>query len=230
MKQSYLQTMSRGKIFAGLSQSDILDMFSCLQPMVKQYKKGEYISREGEGFEALGFLLEGKASVSKEKASGTRVVMTMLEPAAAFGEMAAFSEHSKWPASVQATEDCVVLFIPKSHIIGECDKMCPWHRTLLTNFIRLISERALMLSQKVEYLSIKSMRGKLSAFLLDRYKKNGEQNMFTIAFNRNELADYLNVSRPSMSRELLKMKEEGVIDFHLSSFKILDYQRLASYY
>ncbi len=230
MINKYIGVIQQGKIFAGFSEEEIIEMFTCLNPVIVEYKRNEFITREGEEFEALGFMLVGKASVSKEKASGTRVVMTMLGPSDAFGEMAAFSEGSTWPASVQALEDSKVLFLPKSHIIGECDKMCPWHRKFITNFIRLISERAMMLSQKVEYLSIKTMRGKLSAFLLDMDKKNDQKKVFTIPFNRNELADFLNVSRPSMSRELLKMKEERIIDFHLSSFKILDYEKLASYY
>jgi CRP-like cAMP-binding protein len=85
----------------------------------------------------------------------------------------------------------------------------------------IISEKALMLNRKVEYLAIKSMRAKISTFLLEQYKKTGKTT-FMIPLNRNELADFLNVSRPSMSREMCRMKEEGIIDFHRASIRIIN--------
>ena len=77
------------------------------------------------------------------------------------------------------------------------------------------------MNKKLEYLTIKGMRGKLSALFLDQYRKEGRAT-FTLSMNRNQMADFLNVSRPSMSRELSRMKEEGLIDYHLSSIRLLD--------
>jgi len=145
-----------------------------------------------------------------------------------FGEMLVFSRASTWPANVQAQNSCTVFFIQREKIIGECEKMCSWHRTLIQNMLVIISERALMLNKKLEYLSIKSIRGKLSKFLLEESKKAGNLT-FMISMNRNELADFLNVSRPSMSREMCLMRDEGIIDFHLSSIKILNVEALKSF-
>ena len=78
-----------------------------------------------------------------------------------------------------------------------------------------------MLNKKIEYLTIKSMRGKISTYLLEQYKRTGDKNII-LPLNRNELSDFLNVSRPSMSREMSKMRDEGVIDFHLTAFRILN--------
>ena len=82
-----------------------------------------------------------------------------------------------------------------------------------------------MLNKKVEYLTIKSMRGKLSTYLVEQYNKEKNVNI-TLPLNRNELSDFLNVSRPSMSREMSKMRDEGIIDFHLTAVKILDIKEL----
>ena len=82
-----------------------------------------------------------------------------------------------------------------------------------------------MLNKKVEYLTIKSMRGKISTYLLEQYKRTGDKNII-LSLNRNELSDFLNVSRPSMSREMCKMRDEGLIDFHLTEFEILDIESL----
>lgn len=225
MEEKYIKVLGNSYLFKDMTRDEIEKMLICLNPTINRYEKNELITREGDLFEALGLLLEGKANVIKEKASGARVVMTMLHEGDVFGEMAAFSEINKWPATVQCIEKCTVMFIPKINIIGECEKMCPWHRRLIGNFVKIVSVKALMLSNKVEYLTIKSMRGKIAAFLMDQYKRSNSLT-FNVPFNRNEMADFLNVSRPSMSRELIKMKEEGIIDFHLSSFKIKDLDKL----
>lgn len=85
-----------------------------------------------------------------------------------------------------------------------------------------------MLNKKVEYLSIKTLRGKISTYLLDEYNKTG-QKTFQLNLNRNELADFINVSRPSLSRELCKMRDEGIIDFHSTAIKILDFDILKNF-
>jgi CRP-like cAMP-binding protein len=111
--------------------------------------------------------------------------------------------------------------------VGECQKLCPWHGKLIENMLMMVSERALALSRKVEYLSIKSIRGKISTYLLERYKITGKTT-FMLPVNRNELADFLNVSRPSLSREMCNMRDEGIIDFHRASVQIKDVEALKS--
>lgn len=83
----------------------------------------------------------------------------------------------------------------------------------------------MMLNKKVEYLTIKSMRGKISTYLLEQYSREGDVTI-TMPLNRNQLSDFLNVSRPSMSREMSKMRDEGIIVFHLNEVKIMDIESL----
>jgi CRP-like cAMP-binding protein len=221
MFTKYAERISRTLLFQGITTEELTAMLNCLQPRVWSYKRNDYIVTGGDAYESLGLVLKGAATVSKENAAGNRVVMTLLKPGDLFGEIVAFSTQMTWPATVQAQESCEVLFLPRGKIVGECERICPAHRTLIQNFLRIISERALMLSKKVEYLTIKSMRGKISTYLMEQYAKTGDPRII-LPLNRNELADFLNVSRPSMSREICKMRDEGVIDFHLTTFKILD--------
>ena len=94
--------------------------------------------------------------------------------------------------------------------------------------LKVVSNRALMLNKKLEYLSIKSLRGKISTYLLEEQKKEGNTT-FQLNLNRNELADFINVSRPSLSRELGKMRDEGLIDFHSTAIKINDFEALKKF-
>lgn len=225
MFETYLEEVSKTSLFQGIERDNILAMLQCLKPRVRSYNKHDYIVTGGDVCKSVGVMLAGVATVSKENAEGNRIVMTLLKQGGIFGEIIAFSSQMTWPATVQAQETCVVLFLPRGKIVGECDRMCSWHRTFIRNFLKVISERAVMLNKKVEYLTIKSMRGKISAYLLEQYSRKGDVNI-TLPLNRNELADFLCVSRPSMSREMSKMRDEGIIDFHLAAVKLMDIEGL----
>lgn len=221
MFEKYLGKVSEVSLFQGIERDSLEAMLNCLKPKVCSYKRGEYIVTDGATYESVGIVLRGTATVIKENAAGNRIVMTVLKQGDIFGEIVAFSKQKTWPATVQAHEVCEVLFLPREKIVGDCDKMCSWHRTLIQNFLRIISERAMMLNKKVEYLTIKSMRAKICTYLLELYRKTGNRKII-FPLNRNELADFLNVSRPSMSREMGKLRDEGLIDFHLTEFEIFD--------
>lgn len=227
MFQEYEEIILQTALFHGIERNGLLTMLECLKPTIGSYHRNDIIVMSGDVFESVGMMLKGEATVSKENAAGNRTVMTVLEPGDIFGEMVAFSSQSTWPATVQAQGTCRVLFLARGKIVGECSKMCPWHRSLIQNFLKVISEKALMLNKKVEYLTIKSIRGKISTFLLELSQKTGEKNII-LPLKRNELADYLNVARPSLSREIARMKEEGVIDYHLNTFRIINVEALKS--
>jgi len=221
MLQKYLKEITEMSLFQGIERLDIETMLNCLKPRVGCYKRSDYIVTSGDTYDSVGIVLKGTATVTKENAAGNRIVMTLIKQGDIFGEIVAFSSLVTWPATVQAQEACEVLFLPRSKIVGDCDRMCTWHRILIQNFLRILSERAIMLNKKVEYLTIKSIRGKICTYLLEHYNKTGSNKMI-LSLNRNELAEFLNVSRPSMSREMGKLRDEGVIDFHLTAFEILD--------
>lgn len=217
--EEHIPTLNKVSLFKGIEGRDLTLMMGCLEPKLSQYKKNDFITIAGEKFESIGIMLEGEAVIVKENAAGNRVVMDILKPGDIFGEVVVFAEDSVWPGSVIAQEASKVLFISRQKIIGQCHKMCLWHREIIRNMLKIVSEKAMLLNKKVEYLTIKSMRGKIAAFLLEQYRRTGKTT-FVLPMNRNEMADFLNVSRPSMSREMCRMKQEGVIDFHLSSVRI----------
>jgi CRP-like cAMP-binding protein len=228
MYKKWTEVISKTPLFKDISSDELGTMLECLKPRVCEYTKNEFIAIEGEKFEGIGIILTGEAAVIKENYTGNRVIMTVLKPGDMFGEMAAFSTRKLWPATVLAQVTCTAFFIPPQTIVGECRKMCTGHRMLILNMLKIISEKAFMLNRKVEYLAIKSMRGKISAFLLEQYRK-ARTLTFMIPLSRSEMADFLNVSRPSMSREMGRMKDEGIIDFCRSSIRIIDLEALKGF-
>ncbi len=225
MFKKYLPVLSKTSLFQNVEENDLNTMLCCMRPKLSEHPKNSIIAAAGNPFESMGILLKGEAALIKENAAGNRIIMAILKPGEIFGESAVFSRKSVWPATVAALGTCTVMFLPKQKILGECANLCSWHRKIIENLLRDISDKTLMLNKKLEYLSMKSMRGKLSSFLLEQHKINGSLT-FMLPMKRNELADYLNVSRPSMSREMSRMRDEGVIDFHLSSIQINNIESL----
>lgn len=225
MYTKWLNVLEKCPLFHGVEQKDLNNMLMCIKPKVESFKKNEFIKIAGDEYEGLGIILSGSAAITKENSVGDRVILTIVEPGDMFGEMAAFSGQKQWPATVIAQESGCAMYLPSGKILGECEKLCNSHRLLIMNMLKVVSNKALLLSKKLDYLSIKSIRGRISSLLLDYYKKIGTTS-FMMSFNRNEMADYLNVSRPALSRELCKLRDEGVLDFYKSSVVIKDIEAL----
>jgi CRP-like cAMP-binding protein len=221
----FLPILTETSLFQNINPDDLNTMFCCLQPKLSTFKKNSFIAVAGDQFESLGIILRGQAALIKENSAGKRLMMAILGPGDIFGETAVFSGKSVWPTTVIAQETCQVMFLSKQKILGECDNLCTWHHTIIENMLKDISDKVLMLNKKIEYLSMKSMRSKLSSFLLEQYKINDSPD-FMLPMKRNELSEFLNVSRPSMSRELCRMRDEGMIDFNRSSILIKDVESL----
>jgi CRP-like cAMP-binding protein len=225
MYEEYKQDLLNSLIFEKIEEQELMSILTCLKPRIKTFNKDEIIVIENDQYEGLGIILSGEVLVTKENEVGERHVIAKLKKGRNFGEMVAFSNMKKWPATVIAQTSCVIMFMAPETIITNCCNLCSGHHQLMQNFLRIVSHKALYLNRKMEYLSIKSMRGKIAKYIVETFKQN-QKVIFDLPLNRNELADFLNVSRPSMSRELARMKDEGIIDFHKSSFKILALDKL----
>ena len=143
-----------------------------------------------------------------------------------FGEGIVCTVKRISPVTVIVKEDAKVLFIPYEKIIKSCGNSCIFHISLIQNMMLVLGEKNVNLNRKLELLTLKGMREKIASYLLNESNERGSK-MFQIMLNRTELADYLNVSRTSMCRELARMKEEGLIDFYGNSFKLLNKELMA---
>jgi CRP-like cAMP-binding protein len=216
---NFVELLISSPLFQGISADALEIMLDCLKPKIYHYNKNSYITVEGETYTGVGILLTGEASIIKESASGSRIIMTVIGAGDLFGEMIAFSTKKHWPASVFAQTACSVMILSPEKIIGDCTNVCASHKQLIKNMLAILSAKALILNQRVEYLSIKNMREKISVYLFEQYKINS-RSTFTLPLKRNELADFLNVSRTALSRELGRMRDAGIIEFYQTSVKI----------
>ncbi len=228
MYKKWICTLKKAKLFKNIEVDELNNMLLCLRPTITSYQKKEHISIEENDCKRIGILIQGEVIVTKDNAAGERVIMGKLKDHSMFGEMMAFSDNNTWTPTVIASTDCTILFLRPEQVLGNCPKMCMGHKILIQNMLRIVTQKGLALNRKIEYLSMKSIRTKISTYLFEQYNIT-KKNKFIVPLKRNEMAEFLNVTRPSLSRELIKMKEEGIIDFYKSSFKIIDLEKLIQY-
>lgn len=220
MFTKWFEPLAACEIFQGIEPDMLNEMLGCLKPQINTYQRGDFITRTGEPITGLGIILSGIVAVTKESMAGHRKLLMLLTPGDLFGEMGAYAEEAVWPATIVAQEDSEVLFLPPEKIIHNCPRQCTSHRTLTLNMVKILSRKAVLLNKKVDYLILGSLREKISTYLLELVRENGA-NTFVLPLKRNELAEFLNVSRPSLSRELCRMRAEGIIEFHRSAVKVV---------
>lgn len=226
--EEYLPVIQNCILFRGIQREEISHMLGCVAPRTASFQKGALITEAGGDIREIGVVLSGAVDITKETPLGERIVLNKITAGGIFGEVIALSDSQSSPATIFAAEPCTVLYILPEKIMTPCRNVCPWHSRLIANLVRIVADKALYLNRKIDYLVIKSMRGKISTYLYEWYRKQGNTS-FSLPFNRNELADFLNVSRPSMSRELGRMRDEGILTFSGNQFQILNLSKLNAY-
>ena len=217
--QIYIPILKRTKIFTGVGDDEIVSMLSCLGARLKTYKKGEYVFSQGEHITDITVLVEGNLHIQKDDYWGNRSILGEISSGEMFGEAYAYDSGAMLN-DVVAVEDSAVIFFDVKRILTSCSNACRFHGIVVQNLFFAISEKNRKLVQKIGHMSKRTTREKLISYLSEQAKKQNSGN-FTIPFNRQQLADFLSVDRSAMSNELCKMRDEGLIEFERSNFRLL---------
>lgn len=214
------KTLGQMSLFAGIAPDDIEAMLSCLDTRLMEYEKNEMVLWEGDTVNEIGIVLSGYGRSMKEDTAGKTVIVTLLETGSFIGVLLAASRERKSPVSVQSIDHLSVLFISFDSVLRRCIKICPKHDLLLRNVLDGLAEKALVLHDRNDCLIKSTVREKILTFL-SRFAKEQKNHAFVIPFDRNAMAEYLNVERSALSRELSNMRKDGLIDFYKNNFKLL---------
>lgn len=220
-----LNILSECALFKGITLDELKTLLPCLTPTIQIHSEGTIIFTQGITLNAIYIILEGQVEIAKENFAGQKNIVSLLFPGHLFGEGVVCTTHRISPVTATALTSVKLLLIPYERIILSCKHNCHFHHAVVYNMMRLLGEKNYHLNTKMDLLLLKGMREKLATYLLAEAQKS-QNTSFTLPFNRNQLADYLNVSRPSMSRELARMKNEGLIDYYQNSFKLLNIKDL----
>jgi len=210
----------RSPLFAGIGPEDMEGMLGCIGYHVREFQKGEIIAFEEENINHVGVVMDGAVDMIKEDVWGNRTMLLRSYRSDIFGETFACGEDSLAVVSFVASRDSKVLFLSFCRVMHTCSHACVFHQTLIENMVRIIAQKNRELMRKVEVVSKKSLREKILAYLSIQSQSQGKKR-FEIPLGRVEWAEYLCADRSALTRELAKMKEEGLIDYHRNLFEIL---------
>lgn len=212
--------LAQTPLFQGTSPQEIEAMLACLGSDVHRYEKGQIIYRAGDVVHALGVVLSGSVLIETDDVWGNTTVLDCAGPGHIFAETYACLPDEPLMVYVKAAEACQILFLNVGRILQICPTSCGHHTTLVRNLLSLSAQKNLNLSRKIFHTAPKTIRGRLLSYLSDQSVRSGSRS-FTIPFNRQQLADYLNVDRSALSNELSKMQREGLIRADRNQFVLL---------
>ena len=218
--KKFIPVLKRTQLFAGVAEEEIGLMLSCLDARLREYKKGEYVLREGEHLNHITVLVAGELHIQRDDYWGNRTIVNRIAEGEMFGEAYIAPESGAILNDVVAVEDSTVIFFDVNRIITTCSSACRFHAAVVRNLFFAISEKNRALVQKLGHISRRTTREKLISYLSLEAKRHKSSD-FSIPFNRQQLADFLSVDRSAMSNELCKMRDEGLIAFEKNKFRLL---------
>ncbi|MDO5147303.1 MAG: Crp/Fnr family transcriptional regulator [Eubacteriales bacterium] len=215
--KSYLKEIKQHPLFAGINPEDLSAMLDCLGYYTRSYKKGEIIILSEETVKCVGIILRGKVHMVKENDDGTQTLLVHMHQGELFGETFACGSNRSSRVTFWAASSSHVLFLPFYKILHICTNACIFHHRLVENMVRLLCDKNVQLMEKVEVSSRRTLRDKIITYLRLQAERQ-RTTTFTIPLGRTELAEYLCADRSSLSRELKKMEEDGLISYHKNHF------------
>lgn len=196
-------------------------MLTCLGAKTESFDKKYTVFAEGSPAKYIGIVLSGSVQMIQVDYYGNRSILSDFGEAQMFAESFACAETKELPVSIVANDPCEIMFIDCSHILHTCHNNCGFHQKLIFNLMKDLASKTILFHQKIEITSKRTTRDKLLAYLMLEAKK-ANSNSVDISFDRQELADYLDVDRSGLSAEISKMKKEGIIDNVKKHFVILE--------
>ena len=207
-------------LFRGVTPEEAQAMLACLGCRRQSFAKGQTIYRTGDTVTALGIVLSGRVLIESCDLWGNTTVLDHAGPGQIFAETYACTPGEALMVDVVAAEPSEALFLEVERVLRTCPNTCAHHSRLVRNLLALSAQKNLNLSRKIFHTSPKTIRGRLLSYLSEQAVRSGGRS-FTIPFDRQQLADYLNVERSALSGELGRMQREGLLRTRRNQFELL---------
>lgn len=218
--KKYFDVLRKCRLFREIADEDLIALLGCLGAKVVSFGKKYTIIAEGSPAKYICIMLSGSAQMVRVDYYGNRSIISGIEPSEVFGEAFACAETAEMPVTVIANEPCEVMLIECHRIMHSCSNACGFHQQIIFNLMKNLAVQNLMFHQKLEITACRTTREKLMTYLLLQAKKHGSER-FAIPFDRQELADYLEVDRSGLSAEISKLRSEGILTSNRKEFELL---------
>ena len=208
-------------LFRGITPERLFADLEEISFHTRSYKKGEILAQQGAVCNRLVILTKGSVRGEMIDYSGRLIKVEDIAAPSAIAPLFLFGEENRYPVEVTANEPTEVIELPKSSVLSLFRK----NEQFLENYMNLSANYARTLSDKLFFMSFKTIRQKLASYLLRLYKQQ-QQTHITLDRSQQELSDYFGVSRPSLARELAHMQEDGLLIADRKHITILQKEQL----
>ena len=212
--------LSECVLFRQLSEEEIRLALAAMHAQEKPFEKGAHILSAGRAAEWMGLVLSGSVTVQSNDLWGNRTILTHVGRGGFFAASFAWLQEEILLVDVVANENCRVLFLQIAALRALPQERHPWAFRLLANLLTIASQKNLTLTGRVFHTGPKSARARIMAYL-NSVALREQSREFDIPFDRQQLADYLNLERSVISRELGRMRDEGLIQSRKNHFILL---------
>lgn len=213
----YKSIIKSNPLFKGMDDEKLTAALKLLGAELDFGKKGDILHKPYKKHGHFGMLLTGAVQACCDDFDGNRMIMAEVKPGVTFGESLCFLKIPDSPVYIYASEDAEVLWLSLKNIYGgTADALT---LDIQKRFTALLAGRALSMNTRVQILSKRTLREKLIFYFSDLAAASGSQT-FKVSLNREDMATYIGSNRAALSRELSKMKEEGIIDFKKNTFSL----------
>ena len=210
--------IGKSTLFAGLSDAALDRMLKYLKASEAEYRQGEVLQLPGHPMDHFGYVLSGIVQVYRDEPDGTRLIMASNGAGGSFGESLCFLRVEEVPVTIVAAEDCRVLWLKMDNVIAPQAGCCD--HDIVNRVMASFARRALDMNDRIQVLSQRTLRKKIYTLLVQYADKAGSST-FDLPLSREDMAVFLGCDRSALSRELARMKEDGIIDYYRNSFKVM---------
>ena len=204
----------------GIDPEERKAMLGCIGYHLSSYRKGDIVAFEAENIRHIGIVLSGSVDMIKEDLWGNKTLLLRVGKDELFGETFACGSDNLSVVTFMVSKDAKILFMPFDRVMHNCTMACRFHHQLIENMVRIIADKNRDLLRKMEVVSKRTIRERVLTYLSVQAQSQ-KKRYFEIPLGRLELAEYLCVDRSALTRELVKMKEDGLIDYDKNCFRIL---------
>ena len=204
----------------GLEREEISEVLQRFHGLIKHFPKSDYIYLAGDCVENLCVVLEGTVQMIKEDIWGEKSIIANLGAGSVFAENFLGKLGDRSVVSYFVASDSEILMLPLGRALFEVNTASKASQRLMCNIVSILADNNTRLIEKTEILCKKTLRSKILAYL-EQEARNKQSHQFTIPFNRTDLANYLDADRSALTRELARMKDEGIIDYTKNTFTLL---------
>lgn len=211
----YIDAIASIDLFSGFTKEELIQLFSTSKYWIKTYEKDQMIHIQNEVCHTMDIILEGEVTVQNMDVNGNVLTVHVFSARDILGANLLFSKRNLYPMSVVSKSKATLLQLDKALVLALCQRNVDFMTSLLSE----ISDKTIILTDKINTISLKTIRQCIIDFL--KYEHHMQKSdVIELGMTKKDLAERLGIQRSSLSRELNKMRKDGLVEFDAKTITI----------